>query len=394
MQDNTHFLLLSRSTESIGSGVSDRLACRFHTHNISQTPPAIDPDKELMFHLHTGSSQIQFRLTPDTSWELYGGVSFMMQNNGIGGYGFLIPSYKRQEGGAYMLANYRHSSVLQLSGSIRYDLGHIHSQQHGEDVSEVDKAFHDYSMSWGVEYKPGYRDVLRASVGRAFRLPSVNELTSNGVHHGAFRHEMGDSSLVGEHGWQVDLSYTSKRGRIEYSLSPFYSYYSHFIALHPTGRWSMLPDAGQIYQYVDAPTTFIGGEVSFNVRLWRGLHYSLTGEYVYTFDHHSHTATPYSPPANMHNTLSWESLRWRCYAECQSVAAQHRVCHNEMETNGYNIFNIGGSVDIALHQRKLSLMLNIRNLFDTSYFNHLSFYRRIELPEAGIDIQTTIRLNY
>lgn len=367
---------------------------RFHTHNPAQTPPAVDPDKELMFHLHTGSGQLQFRLTPGTSWEFHGGVSATLQHNGIGGYGFLIPAYSRQDCGAFALANYQPNNMLQFSGSLRYDFGHIHSKAHGVDVQEVERNFHDYSLALGIEYELANGQKMRASIGRAFRLPSVNELTSNGVHHGAFRHEKGDSSLVSEQGWQVDLSYTLTRTDWEISLSPFYSYYPHFIALHPTGRWSMLPDAGQVYQYVDAPTTLAGGELHIKARVWRSLYYTFTGEYVYTYDHNSHTATPFSPPASMHNTLSWEALHWRCYAECQSVAPQHRVCHNEMETPGYNLFHIGGSVDFHLHERKLTLLMHVRNLFDTSYLNHLNFYRRIELPEAGIDVQTTLRLNF
>lgn len=367
---------------------------RFHTHNISQSPPANNPDMELMFHLHTGSSQLQYRYIPNTSLEVYSGLSATVQFNDIGGYGFLIPEYKRQEYGVYFLSNYRYSSVFQFSASVRYDLGRIHTMAHADDVEEVNRNFHDYSLALGVEYKPYMGRVLRASFGRAFRLPSVNELTSNGVHHGAFRHEMGDNRLVSEQGWQADLSYSLVNDRWDVLISPFYSYYPHFIALHPTGRWSMLPDAGQIYQYVDAPTTMFGGELHVKTKLWHGLHYIFAGEYVYTYDHNSHTATPFSPPASVNNTLSWEASDWRCFVECQSVAAQHRVCHNEMETSGYNLFHLGGSVDFIFHERKLSLLLHVRNLFDTSYLNHLNFYRRIELPEAGIDIQSTIRFNF
>lgn len=367
---------------------------RFHTHNISQTPPEVDPDKELMFHLHTGSGQLQLRYTPNTSWEYYAGVSAMLQHNGIGGYGFLIPAYSRQEGGAYLLANYQPSAVLKVSGSVRYDVGHVHARAHGDDVKEVNRMFNDYSLALGMEYEPWTGHKLSASLGRAFRLPSVNELTSNGVHHGAFRHEMGDASLTSEQGWQADLSYTLNHGIWQVMLSPFCSYYAHFIALHPTGRWSPLPDAGQVYQYVDSPTLLSGGELSVKARLWSHLHYTLSGEYVHTYDCDSHTATPFSPPAAMHNTVSWETGHWRCFAECQSVAAQNRVCHNEQKTPGYNLIHLGGSVDFKLRESKLTLLLHVRNLLNTSYLNHLNFYRRIELPEAGIDVQTTIRLNF
>lgn len=367
---------------------------KFHTHNMSQQPPEVNPDKELMFHLHTGSGQLLFRYSPTMSWEYIAGISAMIQHNDIGGYGFLIPAYDRQECGTFFLANYQLTSAIKLSGSVRYDLGHIHSKAHAEAVQEVNRMFNDYSVALGVEYEPFEGNKLRASVGRAFRLPSVNELTSNGVHHGAFRHEKGDSSLVSEQGWQADMAYILSRRDFEVSLSPFFSYYTHFIALHPTGRWSSLPDAGQVYQYVDSPTLLAGGEVRVRARVWRRLHYAFSGEYVFTRDCNSKTATPFSPPASMRNTLSWESTHWHCFAECQSVAAQNRVCHNEMKTPGYTLIHLGGSIDFHLHESRLTLLLHVRNLLNTSYLNHLNFYRRIELPEAGIDVQTTIRLNF
>lgn len=366
----------------------------FHTHSLSQQPPALEPDKELMFHLRTGSAQLQFRYTPGSSWEHHWGVSGMLQGNSIGGYGFLIPAYQRQDGGVYYLTNYRSSRSLLFNASVRFDLSHIHSEAHGEEVGEVSRHLSDYSMALGVEWNIFRGSCLRASVGRAFRLPSVNELTSNGVHHGAFRHELGDSSLVSEQGWQVDVGFSIKRDRWECSVSPFYSYYPHFIALHPTGRWSMLPDAGQIYRYVDAPATLAGGELQAKVRLWKALHYTLSGEYVYTFDHESHTAIPFSPPASMRNTLSWEAKAWQCFVACQSVASQNRVCHNEDATPGYNLVHLGGYVDFRVDRGKLSLILQVKNLLNTSYLNHLNFYRKVELPEAGIDILSTIRFVY
>lgn len=379
----------------MGYQLNHREECsRFHTHNPAQTAPEVDPDKELMFHLRTGTAQLQFRLTPSDSWEHYVGASAVVQHNGIGGYGFLMPAYGRQDCGFFYLSNYRLRSLLHFNASVRYDIGHIHTKAHGSEAAEVNRQFHDYSLALGMEYFPAEGHQLRASVGRAFRLPSANELTSNGVHHGAFRHEQGDASLSSEQGWQLDVSYTYRRAGWELMLSPFCSYYPHFISLYPTGRWSPLPDAGQIYQYIDAPATLAGGEVCVKKKLFRGLHYAISGEYVYTYNHHSRTATSFSPPATMRNKLSWEAHNWQCFVECQSTATQHRVCHNEDETAGYNLVDVGGNVDISMRGCKLSLLLHIRNLLNTSYMNHLNFYRKIDLPEAGINVQSTIRFTF
>ncbi len=367
---------------------------RFHTHVVGQQAPEVDPDKELMLDLQTVSSKLQLRLTHSDVWEHYVGISSMWQKNGIGGYGFLIPSYRRSEYGVYYLANYTLNNTWVLNASARYDIGHIQTNEHGSDVGAVDRNFNDYSLALGAAFSPTSQQKWHLSFGRAYRLPSANELTSNGVHHGAFRHELGDSSLVGERGWQADVSYSFQNKRWDLSVSPFFSYYPHFISLHPTGRWSELPDAGQIYQYVDARATFCGGEARVKVKLVRDFYYEFSGEYVNSFDYDSHTATPFSPPASMRNTLSWEAKRWQTYAECHSVASQKRVCHNEDETPGYNLMNVGGKVDFPMDKRNLSFLVNVRNLLNTFYLNHLNFYRKIDLPESGIDIQTTIRLNF
>lgn len=368
---------------------------KFHTHTIGQQPPAVDPDKELMLNLQTVSAKLQFRYrTTDEMWEHYIGVSSTFQENGIGGYGFLIPEYRRREYGAYYLMNCKANDKWSFNASGRYDIGHIHTDAHGNDVGEVVRDFNDYSLAIGAVFTPKDGHEWRGSIGRAFRLPSANELTSNGVHHGAFRHELGDSSLVGEQGWQADLSYSLRKKVVELSLSPFFSYYPHYISLHPTGQWSMLPDAGQIYQYIDAPATFFGGEARMKVKIVRDLFYQFSGEYVHTYDHNSRTATPFSPPASMRNTISWERKRWQVYTELHSVATQNRVCHNEDATPGYNLLNVGGKVEFAFSSRKLSLNVNARNVLNSFYLNHLNFYRKIDLPEAGVDIQSTIRFTF
>lgn len=367
---------------------------RFHTHNYGQQPPSRDPDKELLLRLHTGSAKMQVRYTPLSEWEHYFGLSAMVQKHRIGGYGFLIPNYNRSEFGAYYLSNYRMNNALVFNASMRYDIGRIQTRAHGQEAEAVRRHFDNYSFALGATFTPDRKHELRWSVGRAFRLPSANELTSNGVHHGAFRHERGDAALASEQGWQADFSYTLHTDRLKLSVSPFFSYYSHFIALHPTGLWSALPDAGQVYQFKDSPAWFAGGEFRMKLRVIRHFYYELSGEYVHTYDTGSHTATPFSPPASMRNTISWECQRWELFAECHSVARQNRVCHNEDTTLGYNLINVGGKVDFPLSKGKLSLLLNVRNLLNTSYLNHLNFYRKIEMPESGLDFQTTILFTY
>ena len=59
----------------------------FHTHYDTQVMPAKDPDRELVFKLHTFSSSLKLRLSSSSSWEHMAGWNMQIQKNAV--YGIL-----------------------------------------------------------------------------------------------------------------------------------------------------------------------------------------------------------------------------------------------------------------------------------------------------------------
>ena len=240
----------------------------FHTHYGSQPVPEKDPDKELAFNLNTLSASVKVRFIGSSSWEHALGWDGQHQRNDISGYSFLLPEYYRSTTGLLWLTTYKPNNVISVSGGMRYDYGYIHISSHedayladylrkqGYDEEQVEhykwnshavkKKFGDYSFSLGLVWTPSERHMVKANVGRSFRLPGANELAANGVHHGTFRHEQGDTNLKSEQGWQMDASYNLRYNGFSISVSPFVSWFSNYIFLRPTGEWSVLPHAGQL----------------------------------------------------------------------------------------------------------------------------------------------------
>ncbi|MDR1557784.1 MAG: TonB-dependent receptor [Tannerellaceae bacterium] len=387
----------------------------FHTHYGDQTAPAENPDKELAFSLHTYSSSAKLRLFHSSVWEHTAGWDMQYQQNRIGGYSFLMPAYKRMTTGVLWLTTYRPNTVFSLSGGIRYDYGKMDSEAYSDPYLEnylrerghsgerieayrwrsypVNRSFDDVSGSIGFVWTPDGMNQLKSNIGRSFRLPGANELASNGVHHGAFRHEQGDPGLPSEQGWQWDLSYVGEREGISLSVSPFVSWFENYIYLRPTGEWSALPHAGQIYRYTGAEAVFAGGEASFAVDFLQ-FNYSLTAGYVYTYNVDERIPLSFSPPAQIRNTLSWTGGHMQAYAELQSIAAQHRIARNESPTPGAQLMHLGASLSLAVGGTKAEVSLSVRNLLNTAYYNHLSFYRKIEIPEPGRNFRLVIKIPF
>ncbi len=389
---------------------------KFHTHYSTQNPPEKYPDKELGFALNTFSSSAKLRSVSSGDFEHSAGWDVQYQQNRIEGYSFLLPRYDRFTTGASALTSWRPSGHFSLSGGLRYDYGtvdisaykdpyletYLQEMGYGPELIElyewrsypVNRDFGDFSGSLGIVWNPAVTHLFKANIGHSFRLPGANELAANGVHHGTFRHEQGDPSLTSERGWQLDASYRYDNKGISLSAGTFFSWYSNYIYLKPTGEWSILPHAGQIYRYTGAEVIYAGTELSLDVNILSFLKYTLLGEYVYTYNRDEHTPLSFSPPASLCNILTLNVKNMQVYAELHSIATQNRVAKNESKTDGANLVNLGGNVHIPIGHTMLDISLSLRNLFNTKYYNHLSFYRKVEIPEPGRNFQLLIKVPF
>lgn len=388
----------------------------FHTHYDEQPMPGKDPDKELSFSLNTYSSSFKVKELRLGGWEHTLGWDLQYQTNKIGGYSFLLPEYKRFTTGVFWLTAYELADNLMISGGLRYDYGklnisayedpylvtYLQNRGYPAEVVEsyrwrsyaVNRSFGDVSGSVGVVWTPSGSHVIKANVGRSFRLPGANELASNGVHHGTFRHEQGNPSLDSEYGWQLDASYAYADRNFSLAVNPFVSWYSNYIYLRPGGEWSVLPHAGQVYQYTGAKAFFTGAEISFQIDFLQWFTYTLTGEYIYTYNRDENTPLSFSPPASARNMITWKNRIAQLHVELQSIATQKRVARNEDTTSGTNLLHVGLTWNVSMGPVKAELLFSVHNLLDTKYYNHLSFYRKVEIPEPGRNFQFLVRIPF
>ena len=389
---------------------------QFHTHYGDQPVPAVHPDKELEFRLHLISGSFKANFLRSSKWENVVGIDFQKHLNNIGGYSFLLPKYDKFNMGAYWISNWHITDKLTLTGGIRYDWGKINISSYedpylqsylsGQGYTEseiedyrwrsypVNKTFGDYSGSLGLVWMPDKHNIIKFNIGRSFRLPGANELASNGMHHGTFRHEKGDPSLNSERGWQTDALYSFKSGIVQLDISPFFNYFENYIYLKPTGQWSVLPHAGQVYQFTGASAILTGSEFNFSLDLTKNLSYRFGGEYLYTYNLDENTALSYSPPATFTNVLTWKTRIWQLDLECKNILAQNRVARNEDKTPGATLFNMNGFINIPIGKEYASLSFSINNIFNKKYYNHLSFYRKIEIPEPGRNFQLSLNIPF
>lgn len=389
----------------LGFQRNDRAELSFpHAHG----RPQLDSSDNLAhgLKLDTWSYNARYHIKIDSSTSLILGSSGQYQQNRISGFEFLIPDYNALQLGTFAMLQWQYRPKLFTSLGLRYDLGQLRGDAYTESVfingsmtdrqraRLIDRFFHNLSGAWGFSWTPTAALNLKAHLGSSFRLPTIPELGSNGVHHGSFRHEVGDSSLRPERGWQLDLGMNYRRARWEFRLNPYFNYFTNYIYLRPTGIFTFLPEGGQIFQYAQGSVVHTGTEMQFEYHLVENLHLALLGEYVWMKNLDTGVPLPWTSPGS----LSWEmeytferSPRWlhKPYVglDWRWMMAQRRVDRNEEPTPAYQLLNIQLGSDFRLGKRSLQLRLLANNLLNVRYLNHLSRYRLLNLPEPGRNVQ-------
>lgn len=398
---------------------------RFHTHYTGQVAPEVNPDLELNFDLNTYDAQAKFSKDFNENHTTTIGAQTQIQDNSISGYNFLLPEYSRFNQGIYATHSYRVSKNTSLNAGARLDFGRIEikgfydnnlyeyligngsSQAIANDYAtrseETNRNFSNVNFMAGALFNFHKNWDFSVNSGTSFRLPTAIELGANGIHHGSFRHERGDSNLDPEKGYVLDTKLNYRKKSFKASVSPYLYYFENYIFLNPSGQFSVLPHAGQIYQFTQSEALLTGIEFDFNTVFAEKWHTQFTFEYLFnrqvTNDRSRNFPLPFTPPVNGFFEVGYEFLKesnslknTEVFANSAFAFEQDRIAQNEEITPGYQIFGGGIRTNLNIKDFKATINLQATNIFNTKYFNHTNFYRALEIPEMGRNIQLMVKI--
>ncbi len=371
--------------------------------------PADDLERRFVKNTLTGNFGLRRTMG---SHELRTGVNTEYQHNRRSGWGYIIPDFECFTAGVYLMDRYTISDQLILNGGLRYDYAytHIHSYQdwyktptagggseYRERSSNLKRNFNSLTGSIGVNYIAGAW-LVKANVGKSFRVPIPKELGADGVNYHIFRYERGDSELDPEESYQLDASISYDQGGWHAQIDPYLNYFPNYIYLSPTSEYV---EGLQLYHYTQARVLRYGfeAEVSYEFdRHWMAL---LQGEYLkaeqksgekkgYTLPF----STPWSLDAEVKYSFGKRSDGF-VKLNAHIVGKQDEIVPPEKPTDGYWTLNLAIGKQFELGgQTKLNLALHADNLLDRRYYDHTSYYRLIEVPEPGRNLSAMVGVEF
>lgn len=379
----------------------------------------MDEDLEREFDKHVYSGRLKINYKANQALVFDCGVSGEFQDNNIDGYGFIIPAFTQYSTGTFFLAKYSFSNRSIISAGMRYDYGKINTRVYNdwfqspvddnEEMEYLQRAgdltrnFSNISWSMGYNYTP--EDwIFKMNVGKSFRMPIAKELAANGVNYHNFSYEVGDPDLDAEVSYQLDagVEYHSKRFAI--GTTPFVNYFSNYIYLNPTSEHDRLYGNGnQVYRYTQSKVFRFGGEIHAHYQLLKSLQVGIMGEYVYAEQLSGEKkgfTLPFSPPASAIINLKYRTeqlafiLNPYITVDYRLTAAQNRIVPPEETTDGYQLVNLGAGGKIIIGSQDMEISMQVQNLFNQKYFNHTSYYRLINIPEAGRNFMLNVSIPF
>jgi len=338
------------------------------------------------------------------------GLVAMQQDNSYSGR-YLIPNYRSYSFGGYAIEKWA-KGKWNADAGIRYDNKDISTNR----LQTASQTFTSYDFNFSTlasSLHGGYRIVpewkVTSGISLSTRAPHVNELLTNGIHHGAGTYEVGDIYLKPEQSFHISVNsnYTSKNRQFSTDVTFYSNNIRHFIYQQPKPDDPVLTIRGAFprieYKATDALLQGIDASASwqFHKQWMLSSKYALLrarnkqiNDWLIGMpaDRFSHELT-YTLPGQGRFTNTYFSV------EVQNVLRQTRVPDErfgkqdyKVPPSGYMLLNADLSTSILLGTIPATLGISGRNLLNKAYREYLNTFRYFT-DEIGRNINLRLKIN-
>lgn len=396
LSSKSNFYFKNSSLQSIlGYTLNDRKEFEEHEEEGNgeegeEEGPALD------MKLSTFSYNVQYNLPKIGNLETILGVQGMNQQNQNFGEEVLIPDATTNDVGVLATSHLHLANDSDLQMGVRYDRRNIAGEENGVITEEgyiapLDRSFNSFNLALGYKINLLKEITARINLASGFRAPNLAELTSNGVHEGTNRFEIGNPDLKNEQNFQTDLSLEFKNEHFELFVNGFYNTVSDYIYLEPNGEFV---DTDAVFLYLQQDANLYGGEIGLHYHPhpldWLHLESSFASVRGKQDDNEN---LPLIPANNWTNTLRFEFNDNKKviknsygFVSLKSFFEQNKVSAFETTTPSYCLLNLGLGTTIAWSGQEIGLRLSANNLLDKNYISHLSRLKPDGISNIGRNI--------
>jgi iron complex outermembrane receptor protein len=383
---------------------------------------------QLELNLVTNMADLVWEHFSEKPWKGSMGVNVMHQDN-FTNYRYFIPNYQAIDAGVWAAERFQYKK-WQMELGLRYDhrsrfaisdndkepfnllMGNIIS---GGDPYGT-RTFQGLSGTAGLAYR--FNDQLRASItgSSAWRSPQMNELFSNGLHHGAARIESGVPDLNPERAYSVLSALVFSNSKWEMDLGIYHKEINGFIYLKPTYP-PLLTIRGAFPSFVFDQTdaSLNGADFTLGYKFNNHFKSTVKSSWLRAYDRKEKTWLIQMPSDRYQADLQYTFIDGKKLKQSfvalsiQHVTEQKRVPPSGnieiKQANGgvvmasdylapppaYTLTHVEAGTTIGIYSRSVTFNLSVQNLFDVAYRDYMNAFRYFCL-DRGRNISLKLKM--
>lgn len=365
------------------------------------------PALDLQLTTHTGDAVYKHWI----GRQVHGKAGFSgvyQENINIPGTGIrpLIPNYRKESAGAFLIEHLAITEKLELEAGARIEKTHLLVAKYtaNDVLIRPERDFLNHAVSVGLNWSATESTRIRFNLSSAFRPPHVSELHSEGLHHGSAAIERGDAALASERALKavMDLESDLLNGRARLLITAHASRINGFIYLRPNGYELTIRGAFPVFDYVATDALLGGLDASFDLRIAGPFTWRLRASTVHGRDLVQEEWLFQMPSDRMENSIVFAPRtagRWKEFevsATSSLVFEQRRIPEGLDFTTPpptYHLLGLSASAARPLGKNELRVGLRGSNLLNAAYRDYLDRFRYYS-DARGLDLALWITYRF
>ena len=364
---------------------------------------------EIAFQMPSLGARADWEHRPLSNWHGGGGFEGLFQDNNTFAGG-LIPSYRQKTAGGYWTERWRKfPNPLEFEAGVRYDVRQLDVDSNRFGNQNRSYNFANVSGSVGAIYHLGAKGKLTFNLGTAWRSPNVNELFSNGVHHGTASFELGDPNLVPERAVNTSLSFHFDTPILEIEASVFQNSIANFIYLKPDSVAVLtIRGAFPAFSYRQTDAILRGGDVTTRIKLSKKMSWQIKGSMLFAENTRTSEWLPLMPQDQLENQLRIDLQDFMNFKKSYfsvsliSVRKQTRVSLVQKSDGskgiddfapapeGYHRLDLSAGTTWKIGRQPFDIHLTVQNAMNTNYRDYLDRFRYFT-DATGINVSLKLK---
>lgn len=379
----------------------------------------------LSLDLVTHTLELDMDLAPMGKWKGDVGASFLVQaneNDSETGIRPLIPNFDNLTAGFHVIGRYVETRY-ELEFGLRYDFKHylVRKFDQNNQLIRPEFDFNNITGSAGIVLNLAKGWELRSNLGTAWRAPHVNELFSEGLHHGSAAIEEGRDDLVSEKAIKWISSIEKNTTRYSIDVSAYYNLINDYIYLRPEDVALTIRGAFPIFRYNQTDAHFMGLDANLTYLFGDRIEWTNKFSLIRAMDRQNDSPLINIPANRLQSGFTYKFDDGRLKKPFLSLSADlvdrqrnapRVVSISEIRVSdtdlfaidqsifdfldvpaGYVNFSISGGFKTELFSNELNVFVSVENLLNNSYRDYLNRFRYYA-DDMGQNISLKVNYNF